>query len=179
MLTFDIQDFKTAFHRTGYINLMVAGKPQRIGFTTARYEETRVAYIEAHPFPGRTVVRSRFVKAGTPEAKELGLIRSAAVEVYKPASDDTEYTRAVGKWMAGLGRKLAAACLQVSLMAGGKPLSDEALEEFYAKAMTDSQASEFASQVQGLITLEDQDAIDFFESSSDVDGASESLHQEG
>lgn len=179
MLTFDVQDFKQAFHRTGHIRLTIAGKPHQVPFTTERYEETRRAYIEAHPFPGRTVVGSKVIKPQSAEGKEMGISRPTIVEIVKARGEDTAWSQAVSRWSAGLGRALAAACLQVELQAGGVPITGEALTAFYESAMADSQASELVASMGALVSLEDQDAADFFESTSGVDGEPESHAPEG
>lgn len=173
MLTLDLQDFASAFERSGTLTMPVNGRPMAIPFSTRRYEEARKAFLAANPPPRRKPIKHKPVSPASEIGKTLKLSSAALLEVY--AEDDPQHDREQAEWLAELGRTLAVACLDARVRDGERVYTDEEMLAFYRQHMTVQQAAEFVGKLSQLVTLEVQDAADFFGDDSDVPGASESL----
>lgn len=160
MLSFTAEEMAGAFVAGGFISMPIAGKMHQVPFTTEGYERIRREFIKANPKPKPEAVGEKVIHRDSPEAKILGISQNAVLKVYE--DDLSEFQYRVGEWTADLGRRLAAHCLQVELLAvDGTPMTEAQRLAFYQEHMTGIQAVQVVNEIQERLRFQVQDAADF------------------
>lgn len=172
----DIGTLEDAFVRRGTILLPIGGKATPVAYSTKNYQSTRDAYIKANAMPRREPVSTKPVSPDSEMGKYLGLTSAALLGVFDP--EDADFVRRRTEWTAGLGRELAANCLEVELQSGGEPLGMKERVAFFGRVMNVQQGLEFANLMMNAASLEVEATLDFSGSSSSSSGGSESPSDE-